>query len=350
MTSLIVKTCNPSLSKKQVVKKLLRIAQRGSVGQLKQAVEEYAVHFFNGNVCKSLSHNGETLQMKTPLHIASAHNSIKSVIFLVKEGKANPSAVRTFSWTPLMYAASRGHIEVVKILVEANVDIDDVNKENMTALYLAAREGWYHVVVYLLEVGANVNQSATTKRTPLFCALMNDHCNIVKYFINNTDADIEGRDSSLNTIWHEIAACNSLNCFQLFVELYNDNAETNDNNKIMSYGREMKRLIDLNCLNNIGQHPIHLAASEGHSEILKLMLSINCKLIDLPQHDGNTALHIACARGHLNVVEILLEFNCNVNAIGSNGRTALVLARGFRHDNIVQLLVTNNADENVGNK
>ena len=115
-------------------------------------------------------------------------------------------------------------------------------------------------------------------------------------------------------------------------------------------GSKKPRLIDLNCLNNIGQHPIHLAASEGHSEILKLMLSINCKLIDLPQHDGNTALHIACARGHLNVVEILLEFNCNVNAIGSNGRTALVLARGFRHDNIVQLLVTNNADENVGNK
>ena len=67
-----------------------------------------------------------------------------------------------------MYAASRGHIESIDILVKAGVNIDDVNKEHMTALYLASREGWYNVVVYLVKLGANVNIfSDTTKRTPL---------------------------------------------------------------------------------------------------------------------------------------------------------------------------------------
>ena len=49
-----------------------------------------------------------------------------------------------------------GHIDIVKILVNANVNIEDVNKENMTALYLASREGWYDVVVYLINA-VNVN-------------------------------------------------------------------------------------------------------------------------------------------------------------------------------------------------
>ena len=118
-----------------------------------------------------------------------------------------------------MYAASRGHIESVDILVKAGVN-DDVNKEHMTALYLASREGWYNVVVYLVVTGSKRKHfSDTTKRTPLFCALMNGVHKIVEYFVKDTDADLNWRDSDQDTIWHEIAACNSLNSFKLLLEV-----------------------------------------------------------------------------------------------------------------------------------
>ena len=352
-----------NLPKKQMArlkKKILKMAQSGkNINDFKIAIEENAVYFLDNDICKHLSHSGETLlhravlsdnidivkylvnekhmdvnerndQMKTPLHIAATHNSIQSIKFLLNEGLANPGAVRTFSWTPLMYAASRGHIDIVKILVNANVNIEDVNKENMTALYLASREGWYDVVVYLIKCGANVNiASGTTNRTPLFCALMNDHHEIVKYLIHNTNIDIEGRDSSMNTIWHEIAACNSLNSFKFFV----------DKNNVS----RIKSLIDVNCKNNIDQHPIHLAAAEGHSEILKCMLNINNELINIKQRDGNSPLHLACCRGHINVVSTLIDFKCDVNAKGSNNRTALTLAMGFKNNQIAQLLLDNGA-------
>ena len=105
----------------------------------------------------------------------------------------------------------------------------------------------------------------------------------------------------------------------------------------------IKSLIDVNCKNNIDQHPIHLAAAEGHSEILKCMLNINNELINIKQRDGNSPLHLACCRGHINVVSTLIDFKCDVNAKGSNNRTALTLAMGFKNNQIAQLLLDNGA-------
>ncbi len=362
-----------SISKKQLSKlrkKVLKVAQAGTAEDLAVALDQAKQYFSGDNVLTNLTHNGETLlhraaqfdnldivkflvidrklnvnernnQMKTPVHIAATHNSIRSLEFLIHQGNANPAAVRTFSWTPLMYAASRGHIESIDILVKAGVNIDDVNKEHMTALYLASREGWYNVVVYLVKLGANVNIfSDTTKRTPLFCALMHDHHKIVEFFVKDTDANLNWRDSSMNTIWHEIAACNSLKCFKLLLEVRNDS----------KHAGKLEMFIDNRCLNSIGQHPVHLAAAEGHSGILECILLLNKKFVELKQPDSNVALHIASARGHVKAVEVLLQFGSDVNVKGSRDRTPLDLAIGFQHSEVTKLLIDNGAiSENNNN-
>ena len=81
---------------------------------------------------------------------------------VVKQFLDNGSATaneKSFAWSALQMAADKGHLEVVKLLVEKGAEIDyphPINK--MTPLHLAAYSGHDEVVKYLLSKGANPNK------------------------------------------------------------------------------------------------------------------------------------------------------------------------------------------------
>jgi ankyrin repeat protein len=84
--------------------------------------------------------------------------------------------------TPLLVAAQKGHLAVVKFLVEeGKASVDQATNDDATPLFIAAQEGHLDVVKYLVEEGkANVNQSRISGATPLFIAAQNGHLCVVK--------------------------------------------------------------------------------------------------------------------------------------------------------------------------
>ena len=74
------------------------------------------------------------------------------------------------SWTPLMYAATYGHIEVIKLLLAEGADINLV-KENMTVMGMAATTGQFESLELLIEAGADVNMKIQQTVPPLVCAV-----------------------------------------------------------------------------------------------------------------------------------------------------------------------------------
>ena len=278
--------------------------------------------------------NSRNDMMKTAVHEAATYGALEALNVLLAYG-ADPNACRTFSWTPLMYAASRNHASVVSSLVDAGANVEACNKEGMTALYVAAREGALECLLLLIERSANVNVLTDTKRTPLFCSIMNDHAEIVARLIDS-GADINAKDSSSRSIWHEIAACNAVECYRKLRETKQVALEP--------YYWESSDVL--------GRYPLHAAAAEGHADVLNLFLGSpfakETKRIDATDASNNTALMLACSRGHIASAAALLEAGCNVNEYkGQKGRTPLHLAVGFKRKGVVKLLLKHGAKTGI---
>ncbi|GAB1267159.1 hypothetical protein NBRC116493_04120 [Aurantivibrio infirmus] len=85
--------------------------------------------------------------------------------------------------TALNAAASNGHKDVVKMLLEGNIDVDKTGANGNTPLYSAAENGHKAIVKMLLDEGADPNVSNASGLTPLYSASKNGHSDIVKLLI-----------------------------------------------------------------------------------------------------------------------------------------------------------------------
>ena len=60
-------------------------------------------------------------------------------------------------WTALMLASDKGHLKVVKLLLEKGANANAQNNNGETALMVASEKGHLEIVKLLIEKGANIN-------------------------------------------------------------------------------------------------------------------------------------------------------------------------------------------------
>ena len=90
-------------------------------------------------------------QMETPLMLAAITNQFDWAKKLIERG----ADVNQKGWTPLHYAATKGNIEIMRLLIENHAYLDAESPNGTTPLMMAAHYGTPMATKLLLEEGAD---------------------------------------------------------------------------------------------------------------------------------------------------------------------------------------------------
>ena len=91
-------------------------------------------------------------EIEIELHEAAANNKASVVKILLNNKNIDINLPNVLGLTPLTHAAKLGHIEIVKILLDAGADINKEDKLFITPLMNASASGHYDIVKLLIEI------------------------------------------------------------------------------------------------------------------------------------------------------------------------------------------------------
>lgn len=128
---------------------------------------------------------------KTILHCAVAHDML-DIVKLIIDRNANINAKNKEGKTPLLYALDHRNKEIVKLLISHGANVTDKIKYlNISPLHIAASWGDIEITKLLISNGAIIDINALSKhpwRTPLDCARENGGQEMIQ-FLNSYGAE-----------------------------------------------------------------------------------------------------------------------------------------------------------------
>jgi ankyrin repeat protein len=199
-------------------------------------------------------------------------------------------------YTPAIYAARTGRLEMVKVLDKKGANIYAASHYGTTALHLAASQGHKEMVAYLLDKCANPFFSSDTGSTALMFAARNGHVRVALLLLEHVGIQgLEARDDS-------------------------------------------------------GHTALFLASRGGHEEMVAHLLRQGARA-DTRNIVNKSALRGAVEGGHLGVVKLLVD-KLGSEALqerNGEGRSLLHCAADMRHEDIVVYLLANGLRPNMSN-
>eukprot|EP00347_Sterkiella_histriomuscorum_P000305 403376393 len=233
--------------------------------------------------------NSQDIKGITPLMIACRYGRIENVKLLIEEyqkiiasldqesedyifTKEHNTISNTQSQkklTPLHYAATFGHFQIVKILVEeGEAQIDLKSSDSKTALVFAASNGHLEIVKYLLEKGAKPHGQDNQGKSPLIMAIINGHLHIVSYLLR-FGVNPNYKDMSENSALHYACAYGWLHIVKYLIEVAGS---------------------DPNCVNEWKVQPVLIAMLKGHFGIVDYMVNLKQINASFQDDQGRTLI------------------------------------------------------------
>ncbi|KAH0522614.1 hypothetical protein TsFJ059_006437 [Trichoderma semiorbis] len=257
--------------------------------------------------------------------------------------------------TALHLAAQQGHLDVLRLLLQAAADVDAANGRGETPLIRAARNGHTALVESLLLSGADALAKDNEKWTAFHWAIIGNSMDTAKLLLRY-QANSDGLQ--LNKALIVAAEAGNETAVQMVLDL-GANIDWKDDEGSTAitwavpggYENAVRTLLrngaDPNLADNYGNVPLHWAIP--YSSITELLLEYGAN-INVQNDGGRSALHWSALEGQEDTVEILLAHNADVKAKDVYGCTALHAASLRGLDTVAQRLIEKGADPNERDK
>ena len=365
------------------------------VTPLQTAIKEGCADAVNLLIEAGADVNMTTPEERTPLSLACCNGEYyRDIVRLLLDAGADVNKVDRYGY-PLLAAASNGQLEVAELLLSKGatltgeacvhllywavaygaasmvsyllglgVEFNITDNQGRSLLYIAARNGRVNIVKLLVKAGMDPNEVATlgdgSVTTPLFVAAQCGHVEVVRFLLN-VGAKIHGKFRPLDLA---IASADVL---------VSVGEECGSGRTPLHYAalngcaKTAQRLIslraDLDAVSNDGDTPLLCAAANGNSEVVKSLLAAGADVHKVAQNcwkpatfngfpqlfegvfsEGATPLLCAAARGSIEIVASLLAAGADANQAGSDGLTPFYYAVCKGHLEVAQLLSSQRPD------
>jgi ankyrin repeat protein len=247
---------------------------------------------FTSTMTKRLTPNGSSL-----MHLAAMSNDVQIIKWLLEE-KFDLDHKNHDRETPLHHCAQRGAVEVMKMLLTAPTPQLDINAIEITGKNPAMLAAYYNqaeTLILLAEAGVNLKQQDETGHNIIHIAAQENSMRVMKVLLNpKWGIDIN---------------------------------QTTDKKK------------------HFGNTAVCITAIKDNWEILEWLIAAKAD-INLQRTDGYAPLHMAAQQGSSKVMAILLKSNININSLTSRG-TAACIASSQNQVDVLKFLIKAKADLNI---
>lgn len=262
---------------------------------------------------------------RTCLHCAASDGQTQVVRLLLADG-AHVNPLMDGHILPVHLAVDQGHCEIVQLLVNAGAWLDvkkwscpRLLENSTTPLLMAAEKNLVDVVRVLLRAGANTEVSGQYGELPLTLAAKKNHVVVVRALL-------------------EAGASHGVVPLAASAE----EGHLDIVNMLLAAGANPNK-DSADC-----RYPLYLACKLGHTEVIRALIhggaDVNLPRISFHHYRYGASdwrpIHVAAFEGHANVVVILMKCGADINASTSKGHTPLYLANAEKHMSVVEILTS----------
>ncbi|OMP03356.1 hypothetical protein COLO4_10465 [Corchorus olitorius] len=299
------------------------------------------------------------LKGETPVHIAARAGNTAIVYLFIKSVRGFDSVhiariKDRFGNTPLHFAVKNQHYKVVKAFADKDPEsLVLLNDDGESPLFIAVDLKLSILAAKIIDLNnSTLDYRGHNRQTLLHCAAIRHELGTMNIILEKKPQLTKVQDDKERTPLHYAASLGEIKMVKLLLGYDTSAAYLQDaDQKIPLHsaaenGQEavLKALIDscpdtVEFIDKKQQNILHLAAMNGNLEAVSYILKLPEMedLVNSPDVDGNIPLHLAAINYHSSVVRLLSKNpSVEIRTVNNSNRTALAIVQSS-HDRGMEL-------------
>ena len=256
--------------------------------------------------------------------MAASQNDHVEIAELLLQHRASATRLDVDGWNAFHHAVAYGSEKCAALLLRNNASVQEKTSDGRFSLHLAAEHGQQKIIALLLDQGVDVDQADWQSNTALMFTAKRG-CLPELEFLLSKGANCDKRNSHGFNALHFAAMAGNAKALAKLLK---------------------QPTVDINCVDNVGNTPLILAAVNGCYDAVQHLLENGADPCTA-NHRGWNALHAAACSGHVTVVETLINGENDmdfINSTNAEGFTPLLLAAERGKTDVVGLLAERGAN------